>query len=148
MARKRSRYENCTCRHSPPDWSCRFVLGNNTGTSKVSFAEEDEESSTERQRMAANRFASSTRLGQARSSTSSVYPRPRRLASIETAATSAVGVGSIQFAVNGRPSDAVQGGVTNVRLTSTDDGSVRIDQTCWGGGIARRKPCGNFSDCD
>lgn len=48
----------------------------------------------------------------------------RRLGSLENTATSAVSVASVQFSVNGRPSDAVEGGVTSVSLTSTDDGSV------------------------
>ena len=103
-----------------------IVVDNTTGTSKVSFAEEEAESSTERRRMAASSVASPTRRGETGASTSHVHRR-RRLAPIETAATSAVAVGSIQFAVNGRPSDGVQGGVTSVRLTNTDDGSVRVE---------------------
>ena len=108
-----------------PTYSCPFVVGNQTGTSKVSFAEEEADSSTERRRMATTSVASSPRPGEARSSKSSVHRR--RLASIETVAT--VGVGSIQVPVNGRPSGEVPGVVTRVRFTSTDDGSVRVNRT-------------------
>lgn len=52
----------------------------------------------------------------------------RHLALFEAVATSAVTLGSIEFSVNGRPSEAVEGGVTSVRLTSGDDRSVRADQ--------------------
>ena len=53
--------------------------------------------------------------------------RSRHLSLFEAAATSAVTLGSMEFSVNGRPSEAVRGGVTSVRLTSSDDGSVRAD---------------------
>ena len=53
----------------------------------------------------------------------------RHLALIEAAATSAFTVGSVEFSVNGRPSEAATGRVTSVRLTSTDDGSVRANLT-------------------
>lgn len=51
----------------------------------------------------------------------------RRLSSTGNTSTSALAVGSARFSVNGRPSDAAEGGVTSVSLTSTDDGSVSAD---------------------
>ena len=53
----------------------------------------------------------------------------RHLALVEAAATSAFTVGSVEFSINGRPSEAATGRVTSVRLTSTDDGSVRANLT-------------------
>ena len=53
----------------------------------------------------------------------------RHLARIEPAATSTVTVGSTEFSVNGRPSEAAKGGVTHIRLTRTDDGNVRAERT-------------------
>lgn len=58
------------------------------------------------------------------------FTRSRRLAAFEAAATSAVTLGSMEFSLNGRPSEAAEGGVTSVRLTSSDDGSVRADREC------------------
>lgn len=54
----------------------------------------------------------------------------RRLSSVESSTTSSVSVSSISFNVNGSPSDMVEGGVTSIRLASTDDGRVRIWQLC------------------
>lgn len=95
------------------------------GTSKVSFAEATPDGPSQRRRLTLASATSDRGRSKApfRGSTQS-----RHLALFETAATSAVTVGSIEFSVNGRPSEAVEGGVTSVRVISSDDGSVRADQ--------------------
>lgn len=98
------------------------VVVHNAGTSSVSFSEGAVDMSARRRL--------STISGGGRGwernipQKQSRVPR-RRLNVVETSTTSSISVASVQFNINGAPSTEVEGGMTSVRLASTDDRSVR-----------------------
>lgn len=91
-----------------------------TGSSVVSFEPESLSSAAGRRRSLMTPSGSTNRRR------FRYHPRgkrepPRRLSTDDT---SAIVVVSAQFSINGRPSGAVEAGITSIRLTNTDDGSV------------------------
>lgn len=98
-----------------------FVV-HNAGTSSVSFSEGAVDTSARRRL--------STISGGGRGWERKLIHKQsrvphRRLNAVETSTTSSISVASVQFNINGAPSTEVEGGMTSVRLASTDDGSVR-----------------------
>ncbi len=70
--------------------------------------------------------ATATTGRRSRRMTSGRYPGQRRLQSAPAAATSTVTIADAQFNTHGQASDAVDSGVTSIRVTATGDGEVCV----------------------